>query len=128
MISKIIFAVSILSGVGILWILNFTTPLSVGPFGVLGFFFLTYLFAFGIISLFLYSANRILYFVFSNLSSDFKIFSKKHEFIYFLKYSAVLPFAPIALIAQQSIGRMGIFEFLLVIILEIIACVYISKR
>lgn len=128
MISKIIFAVSLLSGVGILWILNFSTPSSVGPIGVLGFFALAYIFFVSLITLFLYGTNQILNLVFSNFAKGKKLFSRKHKLIFFCKYAAVLAFAPLILVAQQSIRNVGIFEIVIIIFLEIIACVYISKR
>lgn len=128
MISKIIFAALLISGFGIFWILNFTTPSSVGPIGVLGFFALAYIFFIGLITLFLYGVNRILNLVFSNIFKDKKFFSKKHELIFFCKYAAVLAFAPLILVAQQSIRNVGIFEIVIIVFLEIIACIYISKR
>lgn len=129
MISKIIFAVSLLSGVGILWILNFTTPSSVGPIGVLGFFTLAYILFIGLFTFFLYGAGRILNLVFSGLNwGNNNLFSKKHELIFFFKYAVVLAFAPLILLAQQSIRNVGFFELLVIILLETIACLYISKR
>lgn len=128
MISKIIFAVSLLSGVGILWILNFTTPSSVGPIGVLGFFTLAYILFIGLFTFFLYGADRILNLVFSGLNWGNNLFSKKHELIFFFKYAVVLAFAPLILLAQQSIRNVGFFELLVIILLETIACLYISKR
>jgi hypothetical protein len=40
----------------------------------------------------------------------------------------VLAFFPVAVIAQQSAGGFKLFEFILIVILEIIVCIYISKR
>lgn len=128
MISKIILAVSVLSGVGILWILNFTTPSSIGPIGVLGLFVATFLLFAGIISAFLYGTNRLFEMVFSIFRKDDLFISKNRELKFFYKYALALAMAPLVLIAQQSIRGIGIFEIILVVILEIIACLYISKR
>ena len=124
MISKIILAVSVLSGVGILWILNFTTPSGTGPIGVLGLFIATFLLFAGIISAFLYGANRLFEMVFSIFRKDNLFISRNRELKFFYKYALALAMAPLVLIAQQSIRGIGIFE----IILIIIACLYISKR
>ena len=125
MISKIIFAVSIASGVGILWMLNFTSPSSIGPIGILGFFALGYIFFLGVSGLLIYGAYRALGLLAPNNS---KIKFKNRDFKFFLKYAAVLAFFPVAVIAQQSAGGFKLFEFILIVILEIIVCIYISKR
>ena len=53
---------------------------------------------------------------------DIKVFKKAYY------YSTVIAFAPVVMIAQQSIGGVGFFEFFLILIFEIIACIYVSKR
>ncbi len=128
MISKVILAVSVLSGVGILWILNFTTPSSTGPIGVLVLFILTFLFFAGLISAFLYGVNRLFEMVFSSFRKDDLFISKKREFSFFYRYALALAMSPLVLLAQQSIRSVGIFEIILIVVLEIIACLYISKR
>lgn len=43
-------------------------------------------------------------------------------------FSTILAAAPVMLIGLQSVGAIGIYEFILVIIFEVIGCVYIAKR
>lgn len=126
MISKKIFAVTLISGISIFWILNFTSPITAGPMGIFGFFVLVYVFLFGILSFFLYGANKIIHLSFLNSRIGLNLREKDIKF--FLKYSAILAFAPLIAIVRISTGGIGIFEIILIIIFEIIACVYISKR
>lgn len=128
MISKIIFAVSIISGAGILWILNFTTPSSVGPLGVLGLFILAYIVFAQIIVFLLYGSSRIFSLVKTTFTKESVSPKKERNFMFYYKYSLALAMAPLVIIAQQSVGSVGVFELILILIIEIIACVYISKR
>ncbi|HEY8992745.1 MAG TPA: hypothetical protein VIM37_02745 [Candidatus Microsaccharimonas sp.] len=43
-------------------------------------------------------------------------------------YSTVLAAAPVMLVGLQSVGAIGIYEFLLVVLFEVIGCIYITKR
>ena len=43
-------------------------------------------------------------------------------------YSAVLAAAPVMIIALQSVRAINIYELLLVIAFEVIACLYVSRR
>ncbi|MDO4872250.1 MAG: hypothetical protein Q4A27_02375 [bacterium] len=128
MISKIIFAVLVISILGISSILHFTTPSMAGPWGVLGLFILAYVFTVCIVTIFLYGTNRVLYFILLNFSRNEKIKFAKRDILFHLKYALALALMPIILVAQQSVSGVGVFEIILVIILEIIAYIYISKR
>jgi len=43
-------------------------------------------------------------------------------------FSTVLAAAPVMLIALQSVRTIDVYELLLVIIFEVVACVYVSRR
>ncbi|MGV9001998.1 MAG: hypothetical protein ACOH18_03530 [Candidatus Saccharimonadaceae bacterium] len=43
-------------------------------------------------------------------------------------YSTVLAAAPVMLIGLQSVRSIGVYESILVILFEVVACVYVSKR
>ncbi|MDO4902031.1 MAG: hypothetical protein Q4A21_00525 [bacterium] len=126
MISKIIFIVTILSLGSIAWILNATTPSSLGPVGVLGLFILTYLFFVGIISFVAYGGFRAIQMVSSSFGDRVSIKSRNYRF--FLQYSFILAFIPIILIAQQSSGGVGIFDIILLAIFQILSFIIVSKR
>ena len=129
MISKIIFSLSGLSGVGIFLMLTQTSPNKVGPVGILTLFAMIYLVFLGIIAIFLYSSHRVFSLAYSLFRKGQPSLKKQEKNpAFFLKYSAALAFAPIGIIAKQSTGGVGIFEILLLIIIETIAIIYISKR
>ncbi|MFZ1250403.1 MAG: hypothetical protein WAR37_03090 [Candidatus Microsaccharimonas sp.] len=43
-------------------------------------------------------------------------------------YSTVLAAAPVMLIGLQSVQPIGVYEFILVAIFEVVACLYVNKR
>ena len=129
MISKIIFSLSGLSGIGIFFMLTQTSPNKVGPIGILALFTMVYLVFLGLISLFLYGVYRVFSIWQTYFQKDQPSLKKQYRTPdFFLKYSAALAFAPISLIAKQSTGGVGVFEIILLAIIEIIALFYISKR
>jgi hypothetical protein len=109
MIGKGVAAVSIIGVVVLAILLNTTTPANAGPFGIL-----------------VILITRLI----AHLSS---VMTVKKPFIalsfrqsYY--YSTVIAAAPIMLIGLQSVGSIGVAEFLLVIVFVFIGCLYITKR
>ena len=43
-------------------------------------------------------------------------------------FSTVLAAAPVMILALQSVRSIDVYELLLVIIFEVVACVYVSRR
>lgn len=121
MIKKIIFSLMIVSVIGLSLLLNLTSPSNIGPMGILVFFIMLYIIFLGLFSFFLHIVGRISA---GFLKKPLKIIDFKRSYY----YATALALAPVILIAQQSIGEVGFFEFILVIIFEAIACIYISKR
>jgi len=103
-----------------------TTPASAGPFGLLLIFISAYVSSLGLISYFLYGMSRIFVYV----SAGFALRRPMHPmpFRRAYYYSTVLAAAPVMLVGLQSVGAIGIYEFLLVVLFEVIGCVYITKR
>lgn len=129
MISKIIFSLSGLSGVGIFFMLTQTSPNKVGPIGILMLFVMIYLVFLGLINMFLYGTYRVFSIGYSYFRKGQPALNKQDKTAsFFLRYSAALAFAPISLIAKQSTGGVGVFEIILLTVVEIIALIYISKR
>lgn len=107
-------------------ILNLTTPATAGPFGILAIFIFAYMSSLGLMTYFLYGASRVV----SHLASAFTV-KKPLAPIPFKKayyYSTVVAAAPVMLIGLQSVGSIGIYEFVLVLLFVVIGCLYIAKR
>jgi hypothetical protein len=43
-------------------------------------------------------------------------------------YSTILAAAPVMLIGLQSVGSVGVYEVILILVFVVIGCVYVTKR
>lgn len=103
-----------------------TTPATAGPFGLLVIFISAYLACLGLISFFLYGISRVIGHVVRGMGARRPPVTMSFRRAYY--FSTVLAAAPVMLIGLQSVGSIGIYEVALVLIFEIIGCLYISKR
>ncbi len=126
MLPRIIATVSLLSLVILSAMLTGTSPATAGPFGLLVIFITAYLTFVGVISFFLFGINRLLIMVSSGMALRKPI--KPMEFRRAYYFSTVLAAAPVMLIGLQSVNSIGFYEAALVIIFEVIACIYVSRR
>lgn len=109
----------IVSFVGLTVLLNRTNPLDVGPAGILLVFGLVYVFISSSLYLLLTLVMMLLaYFVTIRPTSRRKL--------YYL--ASIIAFAPVFLLALNSIGQLELKDFVLVFCLVGIACFYVVKR
>jgi|TARA_B100001250_G_C19749402_1_gene766991 hypothetical protein len=110
----------------LLVIMTTQEPSSIGAFGILVVFFLGYVVILSTLTLVLGFFVRIAYILRkkSGLLRRFAYLSSQH--IYY--YSTVLALAPVILISLRSVGRINVYEIGLVLLFEIIALTYITKR
>ena len=99
-----------------------TTPSSIHPLGILFVFFLVYLLVLGVLTFLLYIGASIVLRVRKREIQSTALLKRSYV------YSSVLSLAPVMIIGISSIGRMGIYEFLLVVIFEAVVCFYVAKH
>lgn len=122
----IISLITLLSFTFLLILLNITTPVNAGPFGILVILILAYLVSLGL--------TTLLVFLLSCLASKLSILMvarKPIERLNFKKsyyYSTILAAVPIIFIGLQSVGSVGVYELLLMFIFTAIGVLYISKK
>lgn len=104
---------SLLAAVILLVMLSFTTPVGVGPFGVLVFFTTFYVLMFGI-------ALAVVRF-FARLTRS-QLGRKEYA------YGAVIAFGPIMLMLAQSMGSMSLLTVGLTVVFVLLGCFLISKK
>jgi hypothetical protein len=106
-------------------LLNITSPSSAGPLGILVIFICAYFLLIGVITYFVYWTSRIV----AHLSVVFMarkpIIRLNFRRSYY--FSTVISAAPIMLVGLQSVGAGSVYGFILVVIFEIIGCLFISK-
>jgi len=106
--------------------LTFTTPASAGPFGLLVIFLSAYLTFIGLISFFLFGISHLITTVSAGMTVRKPITAMSFRRAYY--FSTVLAAAPVMIIALQSVRSIDLYELILVIIFEVVACVYVSRR
>ena len=126
MLPRIIATISLASLCLLSYMVTFTSPADAGPFGLLTIFITAYLTFVGMISFFLYGVNRLMIMVFAKGTVRKTVRSFTFKRAYY--YSTVLALAPVLLVGLQSVGSISFYEVGLVILFEIIACVYVGKR
>lgn len=107
-------------------LLNVTTPLTAGPFGILIIFIFAYVSLVGIFAYLLRATSLVVARISATLAPRKPI--EKLTFRRSYYYSTVVALGPIMLIGLSSVGSIGIYEILLIIIFIIIGCLYVSKR
>jgi hypothetical protein len=126
MLGKVV-VVSIVIAFGVLALLLSTTePASIGPLGILLVFILMYVSVLGVLTFLLYGGSRMVSKIASSFTVRKPIGSLSLRRSYY--FSSVLALAPVMIVGMQSVGGVGIYELLLIIIFELIACIYIAKR
>ena len=126
MLQKVIAIITFVSLCLLSLMLVTTTPASAGPFGLLLIFITAYLTCLGLISFFLYGMSRVIVYASAGFTMRRPMQALPFRRSYY--YSTVLSAAPVMLVGLQSVGAIGIYEFLLVVLFEVIGCVYITKR
>ena len=126
MLPRIIATLSLASLCVLSLMLTFTSPGTTGPFGLLVIFITAYLAFVGLISFFLFGMNRLIVMVSSGMTVRKPL--RKMEFRRAYYFSTVLAAAPVMLIGLQSVQSIGVYEVILVLIFEVVACLYVSRR
>lgn len=107
-------------------LLHLTNPATVGPLGILSVFILIYLLVLGALTFLLLLGSKSMAKLTSSLTpkKPMKALSLRRSYY----FSSVISLAPVMFIAMQSVGEVGVYDVILVLLFVIIACVYISKR
>lgn len=126
MLQRVIALITIVSLCLLGLMLATTTPATAGPFGLLVIFISAYLACLGLISFFLYGISRVLVYATGGLSVRKPMKPMAFRRAYY--FSTILAAAPVMLIGLQSVGSVGMYEFILVVIFVTIGCVYVARR
>ncbi len=106
--------------------LYMTTPVEAGPLGILFVFILMYMSALGMLTFLLFGVSRLV----AKLSRSFTVRRPLQRLSFQRSYyfASVLALVPVMFIGMQSVGRVGVYEIILITLFATISCVYIAKR
>lgn len=126
MMSKIIAGVGLLSTAAFLFFINTTSPNEIGPLGILAVFLSFYFMIFAILTFGFRQGSRAIVKVSKIFAPRRPLSSISLQRAAYLASS--LGLVPVMLVAMQSIGGVGFYELLLVVLFVLVAVVYILKR
>ena len=101
-------------------LLQSTTPSLIHPLGILFVFLLIYVLALGVLTFLLYIGSVGI----ARVRKRNITVTLRRAYI----YASALALAPVMVVGMSSIGKTGIYEFLLIVAFEIVACFYITKQ
>lgn len=119
---RIVSLIALVATIFIVVLLNATNPSSAGPFGILAFFTCLYILFICIFYVIFLVSERIA----ANFFNFNKISEKSKYKIYY--YSTMISLAPTIYVGMQSMGGVGFFEVMLLVIFELLVCFFIHKR
>lgn len=126
MLGKIVALSSIISIFILFFLWQTTTPAAIGPVGILLVFVLMYLSVLGILTFLLLGLNRVIIKLSGSLVLKQPIRGLSTSRAYY--FASVIALAPVMIVGMQSVGEVGVYELLLIVIFLVIACIYIAKR
>ncbi|MFZ1360948.1 MAG: hypothetical protein WAS27_02935 [Candidatus Saccharimonadales bacterium] len=126
MIGKLLIGMGIISGVILGALLYMTTPASAGAFGIFAVFVCAYLLTTVCVTFGLWGISRIGIAMNGLLSVQRSAEVMTVRRAYY--YSTIVSLAPIIVVSMQSVGGVGVYELLLIALLVLLGCVYVTKR
>jgi hypothetical protein len=126
MLGRVIAISSVLAMVVLFILWQNTTPSTIGPLGVLFVFVLMYVSVLGVLTFLLFGLNKIIV----KLSTSVTVRKPMSRMTLGRSYyfASVMALAPVMIVGMQSVGEVGLYELLLVVLFVGIACIYIAKR
>lgn len=121
------FIASVIAVTLLVVIFQTTVPAAIGPLGILFVFVLMYVLTLGVLTFLIFGLGNFLQrFVTSLLvtKKPFQALSLTRSYY----FSSVISLAPVMLIGIHSVGELGFYDVLLVLIFVAISCVYVAKR
>lgn len=125
MLRRIVAFITVCSIVGILAIMQSSTPSHSSPLIILLVFLLLYMSVLGVLTFLLHSIRLILVRIRRSKAGDHY---GSVSFSRSIAYGSVLAFSPIILMAVQSIGGLKLYEIMLVAVFEAVAIFYVYKQ
>ena len=126
MLGRVIAVSSIGAAIVLAILLQMTKPATVGPLGILVVFILMYVSVLGALTFLMFGISRLIVRLSTSVTIRRPLQPLTLKRAYY--FSSVIALAPVMIIGMQSVGEVGFYDLLLVVIFVSIGCVYIAKR
>ena len=100
--------------------LNYTTPLEAGVFGILIFFIMVFMFFFGV----MFEVVKIIQRMSGDLRGKKNVEVGKRTYM----YATIAAFGPIMLLVIRTFSSVNLFTFMLVLLFVFLSCFLVYKR
>lgn len=126
MLGRILVGIVVAAVLALAFVIQTSNPSEIGPVGLLAVFFLLYVIIFGALTELILVGTRVIAWTGRHvvLKRPFEAFSLKRS----MYFASVIALAPIMLLAMQSIGSLGPYEFGLVAMFLMVGILYITRR
>lgn len=107
-------------------VLHVTTPATIGPLGLLFVFIMIYVASLSMLTFLIFVTSRGIARFSGSLTvrRPFQALDLQRSYY----YASVIGLAPVMLLGMQSVGAVGVYEAILVLLFAGLGCVYIAKR
>jgi len=126
MLARILSIVGLVSAGLLLILLTTATPGQAGALGILAVFVLLYTTILCMLTFVVWLLAKVA----NKLGSELGMFKKPYSVS--LKksyyYSSVIALAPVIIISLQSVGGVGLYELVMVVVFIALGCLYVSRR
>lgn len=126
MLGRVISVSIVLATVILALILQTSTPSNAGPVGILIVFLLMYVLVLGVATFVLYWGSRVWSRLVRLVVPRRPVRALTLVRSYY--FSSVIGLAPVIFVGMQSVGEVGFYDVLLVVLFVSVACFYIAKR
>lgn len=126
MLAKLLLLFGLVSTGLLLLIMTTYEPSAVGAVGILAVFFLGYVTILCVLALSLWTLVRLVRRLKIKSKLFFWVRSLTLKEVYY--YSSVFALAPVVLIGLKSVGNISLYEVVLVLLFEVLACIYVAKQ
>lgn len=126
MLIKVLISTGLVSAGLLLILLTTTTPTSAGAFGILAIFLLSYVFFLVLTTFTLWFTAFLVSKITSNIRSFRRPYSLSLKKSYY--FSTVIALGPVLIVSLRSVGGVGVYEFMLILLFIGLGCLYVSRR
>ncbi len=123
---KILLIVGIAAASGLGYLLSSTTPANAGATGILTVFLLSYVMSVVMLTFFIFGTHRVITRLFysdrTGRVADDVTLRRSYYF------ASILALGPLILVSLRSVGKVGVTELILVLLLLAIGCLYVSRQ
>lgn len=126
MLGKLIVSSTLIAAILLVIVLQTTNPSTAGPLGLLAVFLLLYVIFLGCMTEFIWVGSKLMAWLGRRVRTRRPIHAMPLTRAYY--YSTVLALGPVMVLALQSIGSLGAYEWVLIAAFLAIGTLYVSRR